>query len=302
MKPSPLLRLLAAALALLAAAPALAESHAAPEAAAAPASGPALWKVADEDTTIYLFGTIHVLPRDVEWYDATIAGALEGSDMIVTEITMDPGSEARLRQLSMSMGMLPEGTTLRALLSAEQTAAYEAALAKLGLPLTAFDRLKPWLAGLTLSLLPLMQQGYDPGSGVEKVLLAKAGDKPQGALETPEYQLGLFDTMPNESQIAFLMEAVASVDTVKTTLDKMVSEWIKGDADRLAELMNEGMDDPAVAEALLYRRNARWAEWITARLDQPGSVFIAVGAGHLAGAKSVQDYLAQKGIAVIRIK
>jgi uncharacterized protein YbaP (TraB family) len=202
----------------------------------------------------------------------------------------------------MSMGMLPEGTTLRALLSAEQTAAYEAALAKLGLPLTAFDRLKPWLAGLTLSLLPLMQQGYDPGSGVEKVLLAKAGDKPQGALETPEYQLGLFDTMPTESQIAFLMEAVASVDTVKTTLDEMVSEWIKGDADRLAELMNEGMDDPAVAEALLYRRNARWAEWIKARLDQPGSVFIAVGAGHLAGAESVQDYLAQKGIAVIRVK
>jgi uncharacterized protein YbaP (TraB family) len=92
------------------------------------------------------------------------------------------------------------------------------------------------------------------------------------------------------------------VDTVKTTLDQMVSEWAKGDADRLAELMNEGMDDPAVAEALLYRRNANWAEWIKARLDQPGSVFIAVGAGHLAGARSVQDCLAQQGIAVIRVK
>jgi uncharacterized protein YbaP (TraB family) len=302
MKPASLLRLVAAPLALLAAAPALADHHAAPEAAAAPASGPALWKVADEDTTIYLFGTVHVLPQGVEWYDATISGALEGSDMIVTEIPMDPAAEAALRQLSMTMGMLPSGTTLRSLLTPEQTTAYEAALAKIGAPPSAFDPLKPWLAGLTLSLLPLMQQGYDPGSGVEKVLLEKAGDKPQGALETAEFQLSIFDTMPTESQIAFLMEAVESMDKVKTTLDRMVSEWARGDAEGLAAIMNEGMDDPVVAEALLYRRNANWAEWIKARLDQPGSVFIAVGAGHLAGARSVQDYLTQKGITVIRVK
>ena len=62
------------------------------------------------------------------------------------------------------------------------------------------------------------------------------------------------------------------------------------------------MDDPKVAEALLYNRNANWANWIKTRLDQPGTVFIAVGAGHLAGAKSVQDLLTQKGIKVTRVK
>ena len=303
MKLANLLALATAPLALLAAAPALADDHATTDAAAAPAaSGPALWKVADEDTTIYLFGTVHVLPQGVEWYDATIASALEGSDTIVTEIKMDPAAEAQLQQLSMSMGMLPPGTTLRALLTPEQTAAYEAALAKIGAPPAAFDALKPWLAGLTLSLIPLMQQGYDPNSGVEKVLLAKAGAKPQDALETPEFQLGIFDGMPTEGQVAFLMEAVEGMDEVKTELDKMVAEWAKGDADQLAVIMNEGMSDPNVAEALLYSRNANWAEWIGARLDQPGSVFVAVGAGHLAGDKSVQDYLTQKGITVTRVK
>lgn len=303
MKFANLLALAAAPLALLAAAPALADDHATTDAAAAPAaSGPALWKVADEDTTIYLFGTVHVLPQGVEWYDATIASALEGSDTIVTEIKMDPAAEAQLQQLSMSMGMLPPGTTLRALLTPEQTAAYEAALAKIGAPPAAFDALKPWLAGLTLSLIPLMQQGYDPNSGVEKVLLAKAGAKPQDALETPEFQLGIFDSMPTEGQVAFLMEAVDGMDEVKDQLDKMVAEWAKGDADQLAVIMNEGMSDPKVAEALLYSRNANWAEWIDTRLDKPGSVFVAVGAGHLAGDKSVQDYLTQKGITVTRVK
>lgn len=306
MKLANLLALTAALLALFAAAPALADNHATTETAAAvPATGgdgPALWKVADEDTTIYLFGTVHVLPQGIEWYDATIANALEGSDMIVTEIKMDPASETKLQQLSMSMGVLPSGTTLRSLLTPEQTTAYEAALAKIGAPPAAFDPLKPWLAGLTLSLIPLMQQGYDPNSGVEKVLLSKAGTKGQGALETAEFQLGIFDGMPTEGQVAFLMEAVTGMDEVKPTLDRMVAEWAKGDADALAAIMNEGMSDPAVAEALLYSRNANWAEWIDTRLDKPGSVFIAVGAGHLAGTKSVQDYLAQKGITVTRVK
>jgi len=305
MKLASLLALTAAPLAMFAASPALADNHAATETAAAPATtgtGPALWKVGDEDTTIYLFGTVHVLPKELEWYDATIANALDGSDMIVTEIKMDKASEAELQQLSMKLGLLPPGTTLRSLLTPEQTATYEAGLAKLGAPPEAFDPVKPWLAGLTLSLLPLMQQGYDSNSGVEKILLAKVGTKPQGALETAEFQLGIFNNMPTEAQVAFMMETVEGMDEIKPMLDRMVAEWAEGDATELANIMNEGMTDPAVAEALLYSRNANWAEWIDTRLDEPGTVFIAVGAGHLAGAKSVQDYLAQKGITVARVK
>jgi uncharacterized protein YbaP (TraB family) len=304
MKLANLLALTAAPFALFAAHPALADNHAATSTATttAAAKGPALWKVADEDTTIYLFGTVHVLPKDIEWYDTTIATALTGSDIIVTEIPMDAASEAQGQQLTMSKGMLPSGTTLRSLLTAEQTTAYSAAMAKIGAPAEAFDPFKPWLAGLTLSILPLMQQGYDPASGVEKVLLSKVPEMPKGSLETMEFQLGIFDSMSQEAQIAFMMEAATGIDEVKPMLDRMVAEWAKGDADALAAVMNEGMTDPAVAEALLYSRNANWAEWIDTRLDTPGTVFIAVGAGHLAGPKSVQDLLAQKGITASRVK
>jgi uncharacterized protein len=304
MKLANLLALTAAPFALFAANPALADNHATTETAAAPAmvKGPAMWKVADEDTTIYLFGTVHILPQGIEWYDTTIATALEGSDMIVTEIPMDPASEAAMGQLAQMKGVLPAGTTLRSLLTPEQTTTYEAALAKIGAPASAFDQFKPWLTGLTMSLIPLMQQGYTPGAGVEKVLLSKVGDKPQGALETAEFQLGIFDGMEQDAQVTFMMEAIEGMDEAAPMLDRMVSEWAQGNPDKLAEVMNEGMNDPAVADALLYSRNRNWAEWIDARLDQPGSVFIAVGAGHLAGAKSVQDYLAEKGITAMRVK
>ncbi len=337
MKLANLLALTAAPLALLAASPALADHHAATETAADPAmaKGPALWKVADEDTTIYLFGTVHILPEGLEWYDAAIAAALNDSDMIVTEIPMDAASEAAMGQLAQKVGTLPQGTTLRSLLTLEQKASYAAALAKLGSRLEAaqlaqlspeqrsqydkaranglapspadalaaqLDTQKPWLAGLTLGLLPAIVEGYNPNSGVEKVLLSKAGDKPQDALETAEFQLGIFDGMDQAAQITFLMEAIEGMDEAAPMLNRMVAEWAEGDMDELAVIMNEGMTDPAVAEALLYSRNANWAEWIDTRLDQPGSVFIAVGAGHLAGARSVQDYLAAKGITVTRVK
>ena len=302
MKLSTLFSLAVAPLALLAANPALAQDHAGHTSAAPAEKGPALWKVADEDTTIYLFGTVHVLPKNIEWYDATIAKAFDSAGTIVTEIPMDAASEAQMAQLTQAKGMLPAGTTLRSLLNAEQTAAYTAAMGKIGVPVEAFDPIKPWLAGLTLSILPLMQQGYDPNSGVEKVLLAKAEGKEKGALETAEFQLGIFDGMTQEAQVAFMMEAATNIDEVKPMLDSMVAEWSEGDAEGLAAIMNEGMSDPAVAEALLYKRNANWAEWIDTRLDTPGTVFVAVGAGHLAGAKSVQDYLAQKGIMVTRVK
>ncbi|MFO6447261.1 TraB/GumN family protein [Erythrobacter sp. NE805] len=341
MKPAALFIAAASSLALLAGSPALAETakpakaEAAATATAAKPKGPALWKVADKDTTIYLFGTVHVLPQGIEWYDTTIRSALEGSDILVTEIPMDPASEAAMQQLAVTRGKLPEGTTLRSLLNDEQKAQYAAALGKLGGKIEAqqlaaapaearaqyedakakglvpnpadalaanFDPMKPWLVGLTMSILPLTLEGYDPNSGVEKVLLAKVPDKAKGALETAEFQLGIFDGMPQDAQVAFMVDAASNIDQTKPTLDRMVAEWGEGDAEGLAAVMNEGMDDPKVAEALLYNRNANWADWIKTRLAQPGTVFIAVGAGHLAGPKSVQDYLKQKGIKVSRVK
>ncbi|MEP3051332.1 MAG: TraB/GumN family protein [Erythrobacter sp.] len=272
------------------------------ELAEAEPSGPALWQVSDEDTTIYLFGTIHALPPEIEWFDAEIGQALAASDVIVTEIEVDEATEAAMQQLVLSRGVLPPGTTLRTLLSDDQSTTYDEALGKLGLPTNAFDQLEPWLAGLTLTTLPLLQQGYSTDAGVEKVLIDRAGEIDRGALETIEFQIGIFDGLSEASQVQFLMEAAEGIDEIKPILDAMVETWVRGDADGLATLMNEGLTDPEVAEKLLFSRNRNWADWIDTRLDSPGTVFIAVGAGHLAGNNSVQDYLAEREIPAVRVQ
>lgn len=265
-------------------------------------AGPAIWKLGDEDTTIFLFGTVHALPTNVDWFSGEIADALARSDTIMTEIKMDDGMAVEMQQLVMAKGVLPEGQPLRGMMDDEQRAIYDAAMARLGLPVTAFDRFEPWYAGMMMSMLPLIQQGYSPDSGVEKVLMAHAEGKNQQALETVDYQIAVFDTLPLESQMAFLIDAAENIDKIKDLLDTMVAEWLEGDADHLAKLMNDGMTDPVLAERLLYNRNQHWATWMQQRLEHPGTIFVAVGAGHLAGQKSVQDLLGQAGLEVTRVR
>lgn len=264
--------------------------------------GPALWKVADDDTTIYLFGTVHALPDGVEWFKGPVADALAQSDTVVTEIIMDESLPAKMQAQIMQKGLLPQGTTLAGLMDGEQRATYDAAMARLGLPAEAFAPFEPWYAGMMVSMLPLLQQGYSPDQGAEAVLLKLADGKERQALETIEQQIDVFDTLPQQAQIHFLVDASKNVDKIKPMLDAMVHEWIKGDAEALAALMNEGMEDPALAEALLYHRNREWARWLAARLEVPGATFVAVGAGHLAGDNSVQDALEKSGIEVLRVQ
>lgn len=270
---------------------------------AEPPSGPALWKVQDEDTVIYLFGTVHILPANVQWYKGDIARALEGSDTLVTEIPADAMDGPAMQADVLRKATLPEGKNLRGLLTAEQRAQYEASMAQLGMPASAFDRYEPWFAGMTLAVLPLMMNGYDMESGAESVVEASAPATAERlALETPEQQIDFFDKLPPKSQVEFLMSSAKDLDRVVALMDEMLNEWLTGDADSLARLLNAEMSDPVLAAVLLHSRNERWAEWIDARMDEPGQVFIAVGAGHLAGEKSVQEYLAQRDITVTRIQ
>jgi uncharacterized protein YbaP (TraB family) len=261
--------------------------------------GPALWKVADGDTTIYLFGTVHALPQGKEWFDARIERAFAESAELVTEV--DLSDQAGASALTQQAGLLAEGESLRAMMNDADRQQYEDSLVSLGLPVAALDRMEPWLAALTMSLLPLLRQGYQTDSGVEFSLMGRAGDKRRGALETVAEQIALFDGMPREAQLAFLDKTVEAMPEAKLSLDAMVAEWIEGDAAALAELLNAELDDPALYERLLTQRNANWAEWIEKRLEQPGTVFVAVGAGHLAGRDSVQEQLAGRAVEVERI-
>lgn len=272
--------------------------------AAAPATlaKPALWKIQDEDTTIYLFGTIHLLPKGVQWFAGPIATAFQSSDEFVSELgETDP---AEIQAVTVAKAILPPDQSLRTLLNAEERAALEKALAGLNLPPEMLDRFEPWYAGVYLSTAPLLDAGYSAEHGVEATLevRAKALKQRRVGLETIEYQLGLFDTLPEEVQRNYLAQVAKHAPTIKDQLTEMVEEWKRGNAARLAELMNADEDDPQMVEALLTGRNRTWTQWIKARMDKPGKVFLAVGTGHLAGKDSVIEQLEALGYTVTRLQ
>ncbi len=287
----------------LSAAPAAAETAAAPAAATTDAD-PALWVVKDADTTIYLFGTVHVLKPGLSWFDEAVKTAFDKSDELMLEIVM-PEDQAEMAKVMMPLAIDQTGKTLSARLDADQLKAYQAAMASVGLPPAQFDIFEPWFPAITLSVLPLTKLGYDPEQGAEKLLTAhaKKAGKPVAGLETLSQQLGFFDALPETQQVTFLNAVVKDLDKLGPQLDKMVVLWAKGDPDGLAVTMNESMAaTPELAKTLLWDRNARWADQLKARMDKPGTVFVAVGAGHLAGEKSVQDYLKAQGLTVKRVK
>jgi uncharacterized protein YbaP (TraB family) len=291
----PLRRLLVTLLALLL--PACAPLDAPAANAAEAWHGPAIWKVADKDTTIYLFGTIHALPESRAWFSGPVARAFGGSQELVTEfVNMGNVSEA-IRQ----RGRLPEGTTLRSLMPPADRMRFEEALVSFGVPVEALDPYKPWYAAFVLTNMEAMKAGFDVQSGPETVLAAAAGDRQQAGLETVQQQVEIFDGLPQEQQLAFLKETVDTMSQASSTLDAYYAKWMAGDADGLAVMLNAELDDPVLHKRLLTDRNARWAQWIDRRLKQPGTVFVAVGAGHLAGDDSVQRQQRKRGIRARRV-
>lgn len=263
---------------------------------------PALWVIRDDDTTIYLFGTIHILKPGMTWLDEAVKDSFDASDELVVEmIKPDPAVMAKIVS---DLAIDKTGVSLRDKLTAEDRADYEAILTKLNLPVAAFDPLEPWFASVNLSLIPLMRNGYASDQGVEDELLAQAAARAIKitGLETPEQQLGFFDNLPEEVQIRFLNFTVDTIDEAADGMEQMVAEWANGNVDALGELMNAGLEDKILYETLLVDRNRNWAEWVGQRMDQPGTVFLAVGAGHLAGESSLQALLAQKGLVAERIE
>lgn len=256
---------------------------------------PALWVVKDEDTTIYLFGTIHILKPNLGWFDEAVKTAFDASDTLVLELVQP--NPAVMQQKFAAVGLDSSGKTLRSKLSDEDRATYDAAMTKLGIPVAALDPFDPWAAAITVQVVALTKAGFDPNSGVEAVLTnaATSANKPIEGLETLDFQLGIFDGLSEEKQIEFLIENADEVDNLSSHVDMLVKNWAEANSQKLAELMNEGLTDPELYAALLTNRNANWAKWIHDRMGQPGTVFVAVGAGHLAGPTNVRQLLSSYG-------
>lgn len=273
------------------------------EASARPITAtPALWVVRDADTEIVLLGAVHVLPETVDWRRGRVGRAIARADTLVLEVgdIADPQAQsARFLALGRSDTLPPVGERVPAELRGE--------LARIagdtGPPLATLDRLKSWAAALALGGGMWRDIGASREDGVDSVLadIFMRAKKPIVGLETADAQFALFDSLSEADQRVLLARAIVEGRDPKARFAGMLDAWAKGDTTAIAATFGDTMRaSPTLADALLGKRNAAWADWIVRRMDTPGRVLVAVGAGHLAGEGSVQERLQAKGLTVTR--
>ena len=264
---------------------------------------PALWQVSDADTTIYLFGTIHLLPSDLKWRTPTLDQALTSSQELVVETIIDDKNPAKLMSALSSIGLAKGLPTIVERVPPAKRAALQAAIKKSGVPETAYNAMKTWMAAFLL----LSNQFRDMGlsGGVEGALRNDfiASNKPIGELETNLEQLSFFDRLPEAAQRNLLEGGLEQNTTVKRDFGGMLDAWSRGDVKGIAKTFDHDLStSPELRDSLIRQRNANWSKWIERRMTQPGAVLIAVGAGHLAGPNSVLEMLKKDGYKVQRVE
>ena len=276
-----------------------------PLAAKDSAAKPALWKLADKDTTIYLFGTIHLLPKGTEWRTPAFNAAATSASTLVVETVIDEANPGAAIGDMMKLAVSPNLPPLLDRVPAAKRATLTSVAAKSGVPMEVLDKLETWAGAFILLSVSMKELGLDPASGVESSLKTEfsTAKKPIDQLETNAQQFGFFDTLPEEAQRKFLEGTLDDPAKAKATFAEMLQVWSKGDVKAMGDTFNRELaDSPALRENLLRKRNANWNVWLQQRLATPGTVMVAVGAGHLAGSDSVIAMLEKGGYSVTRVQ
>jgi len=271
-----------------------------------------MWVIRDADSTIYMTGTIHVLPPEIQWDSDKLRSAVRDADELWLEIPM--GSDVMkfaTDAMPVIMKHALSTTPLSKLLTPEETAALKARIDELGLPPETFamvNMMKPWYAALLIGVSPLISGGYDPTQGIDVKIarLAEDDGDPIKGFETVEEQTKILASGTIEEQLAALRHLIAipknELDATKAAMDNLAVKWASGDISGAADLFanlnqtDEAMFGGAKMDALLLNRNENWAGQIEEMLKGSGVHFIAVGGGHLVGPDSVQERLKLRGI------
>lgn len=272
--------------------------------AARDAPAPAIWRIADEDTTIYLFGTIHILEPELKWRSRTLNRIIARADELVVESSdadfarMETGLTEELEaEIAVDRPPLIERVARNKRDSVRRT------IIESGMPEGMFDLLPTWMAVFALGMGGITD-GATEEAGADSTLeqlFLKAG-KPVVSVEDPSAVIGAIRKLP-EAELLRLLEddSEAADDGAPPGAAGEDAEWARGDVEGLSDGLGEADLGPALYGALIRDRNAAWTGWLIDRMKRPGTVLFAVGAGHLVGPDSVQTMLAARDVASQRI-
>jgi uncharacterized protein YbaP (TraB family) len=262
---------------------------------------PPVWTVTHHRATVILFGSIHLLPAGLDWRPAQLASALAKADLLYFELPLDQATDEQAAALFAGRGMLRADDSLSAHLPPALNERLRRTALELGVSTAALDRMRPWFAEVTLSVLDDLRAGGQVSEGVERQIQALAPSRARRkAFESPRDQIDSLADTPEPDQIASLDETLTEIEGRPTIFRRLVGEWMNGD---LAGLQTDALQPLEVASPTSYRRliterNRRWSEVIRRLLTHRGTTVVVVGIGHLLGPEGLPALLRNSGFAV----
>ena|GEM_PF-573441 len=266
--------------------------------------GPALWIIKDSDSILYLFGTVHLLPPELDWQRDDMKNALDSAGTVFFELPSDDAAQVQANVLTTSLGLYGSGNRLSDNLDGYQLKLLEAASHNGNLQFAALDSMKPWLAAEFLTVAAAVDAGFSPAVSADAALKNRAERSQKNIvyLDTVESQIRASADQPDVVQMAVLTEALAEFSNIGSDMKRVVQAWSVGNTRFMEKELIAAFKtrSPDYYNTLFADRNTKWAKDFDSFMQESGTGFAAIGVGHMLGEDSVLRRLKDEGYEVRR--
>lgn len=265
---------------------------------------PLLYKICDDNSCIYLLGSIHVGDDRVEKFSDVIINSYNDSDILAVEL------DEKNVNMNMNDFLLEEGTTISDYINEE----LDTKLQKFSKehPTFNYELLKKFKLGYVnnyLSLVPYLEQGYLE-SGVDSYFLSLARDDKKEIIELEEYEFQL-DFILNYSDSFYIKQIeyiIDNYDILSGSSIYLYETYLSGDKDKLKGLIDDSFGNSETEEEKQYNkaiyedRNINMAANVEEFLSNDQKVFMVVGSAHVIGTNGIIDLLSEKDYQISIVK
>ena len=266
--------------------------------------GPAIWVAKDYDSTLYLFGTVHLLPSELDWQRDDMRQAFNEAGTVFFEVDTGPKGQIEATVLTTSLGLRSNGLRLSDLLDNYQLNLLEAAANNGNLTIASLDSMQPWLASEYLAFTAAQNAGLSGELSADEALKSRAERSGKNVvyLESLETQIRASADLPDYIQLDILTETMEQFNTLGAEATEIADQWSVGGTDFLTEQLIRPMKarPPEVFNSLLRDRNRAWTTKLSRFMEDSGTGFVAVGTAHLLGNDSLLHELREQGYEVKR--
>lgn len=257
-----------------------------------------LWEIKDNDNSVFLLGSIHLLKESDYPLDKAIIRAFDKSETVVFEADLNSLKTMEFQQYVLAKSFFTDGESLKTSLSPHAYKKVAEKLKQSGMTMDIFNMFKPWSLAMTLPVIEMKKIGYSEEHGLDNFLFRRASmkNKQIQALETGEFQISLFDDLTKQQQQNLLLHTIEELDSMQQLMGQMKSAWKNGEAKKLGDLNESSYKQfPVIMDKLLNSRNKNWIPHIVKLINGNKDAIVVVGAAHLPGDQGVLKLIEKRG-------